>query len=125
NFSKVRFNSLSASGVVGQNSCSFAAGISALQVSPVSPNRASCRCRAALTRCRIWEEGSPGAWEDNSSYSTGGTSTCRSIRSRIGPESRDRYRSTALGVQVQGRVGWPKYPQGQGFMAATSINRQG
>ena len=29
------------------------------------------------------------------------------------------------GVQVQARVGWPRYPHLQGFMAAASINRQG
>ena len=121
----MRFKSLPASAVVGQNSCSFAAGISALQVSPSSPNRSSWSFLAAFTRSRMAAEGSPASWEDSSSYSTGGTSTWRSIRSSSGPEIRDRYRSTALGVQVQGRVGWPKYPQGQGFMAATSMNRQG
>ena len=31
----------------------------------------------------------------------------------------------ALGVLVLGRVGWPKLPHLQGFMAATSIKRLG
>ena len=33
--------------------------------------------------------------------------------------------STALGVQVHSRVGWPRYPHLQGFMAHTSMNRLG
>ena len=59
------------------------------------------------------------------SNSTGGTSTWMSSRSSSGPLTRERYRATAVAEQVHARVGWPKYPQGQGFIAATSMTEQG
>lgn len=48
-----------------------------------------------------------------------------SIRSRIGPDRRDRYRSIAIGLQVQDFSESPIYPHGQGFMAHTRENRHG
>lgn len=56
---------------------------------------------------------------------TRGTWMNISIRSRIGPERRERYRSIAIGLQVQDFSGSPIYPHGQGFMAHTREKRQG
>ena len=61
--------------------------------------RSICRCRAAVTRFRMLWEGSPAALPDRSSI--------------------------WLGVQVQARVREPRFPQGQGFMAATSMKEAG
>ena len=61
----------------------------------------------------------------SSLYSTGGTSICKSSRSSIGPDIRLRYFLTAFAEQVHFLVGWPKKPQGQGFIAATRVNELG
>ena len=62
---------------------------------------------------------------ESSAYSSAGTSTQMSIRSRSGPETRARYCLTSRSVQVQRCVGWPYQPQRQGFMAQTSMKRLG
>lgn len=56
---------------------------------------------------------------------TRGTWMKRSIRSRIGPESRERYRSIVFGEQVHSFSGSHMYPHGHGFMAHTRENRDG
>ena len=60
----------------------------------------------------------PSATFDKSSNGTGGTSMCKSIRSRSGPEMRAMYFSIATGAHLHGRFGSPRKPQGQGFIAA-------
>lgn len=47
------------------------------------------------------------------------------MRSSSGSDMRLRYAVTFCGVQVHFFTGLPKFPQGQGFIAATSITRQG
>ena len=56
----------------------------------VPSNRAVCRARAAITRARMAAEGSSRVSPVRAVTSTGGSSRCRSIRSRRGPESRPR-----------------------------------
>src|SRR5882724_13170554 len=70
-------------------------------------------------------EDSSGAAEARSRYCTGGTSTWRSMRSSNGPEIRLRYFFTSRGEQLQVFSGWPRWPQGQGFIAPTNISRAG
>ena len=48
-----------------------------------------------------------------------------SIRSRSGPDSRDRYAATVCPEQVHGRSVAPAYPHGQGFAAVTNMQRAG
>ena len=48
-----------------------------------------------------------------------------SMRSNIGPERRERYRSIAIELQVHAFSGSPIYPHGQGFIAHTRENRHG
>src|SRR6266478_4924804 len=48
-----------------------------------------------------------------------------SMRSSKGPEIFETYRWIIGGVQWHSRVGAPKYPQGQGFIAAASTKREG
>ncbi len=43
-----------------------------------------------------------------------------SIRSRIGPDTRDAYRRTAIGGQRQLAPGVPAMPHGHGFAASTN-----
>ena len=62
---------------------------------------------------------------ERAEYSSAGTSTTMSMRSRKGPETRARYCLTSRSVQVQRCVGWPYQPQRQGFMAQTSMKRLG
>src|SRR5262249_16128931 len=47
------------------------------------------------------------------------------MRSRSGPEMRLTYFFTSKGVQAQCLSGWPRWPQGQGFIAPTSVRRAG
>ena len=45
--------------------------------------------------------------------------------SKRGPDTLDRYFCTLLSEQLHFRVGCPKYPQGQGFIAAITKQEQG
>ena len=56
----------------------------------LSAKRSCCRWRAATTRSRICAEVSPVRSLVISRNFTGGTSTCRSMRSSSGPEMRPR-----------------------------------
>jgi hypothetical protein len=47
------------------------------------------------------------------------------MRSSNGPEIFETYLWIIGGVQWHSRVGSPKYPHGQGFIAAASMNREG
>jgi hypothetical protein len=81
--------------------------------------------RAAVTRVRILAEDSATPSAARLRYGTGGTSTCRSKRSRRGREMRPRYFFPSRGMQAQGWSGLPRWPQGQGFIAPTSVRRAG
>ena len=72
---------------------------------PLVPKRAAWRERAWRTSERKAAEVGPGGASASWVKGTAGTSTCRSIRSRSGPEIRLRYFSTCGGVQVQARRG--------------------
>lgn len=60
----------------------------ALGAASVSSNRASWTSRAWATRAAAWAVPSAGGGRARSAAVTGGTSTCRSIRSISGPEMR-------------------------------------
>ena len=68
---------------------------------------------------------SPDRFSQSSPVLTLGTWMNISIRSRIGPESRERYFSIDIGEQVHGFSGSHIYPQGHGFIAPTRENRAG
>ena len=74
---------------------------------------------------RIVAEGSPGAASRSSSIESAGASTWMSMRSSSGPEILPRYLRTCIGEQVHSRRRSPRWPHGQGFIAATSISREG
>ncbi len=57
---------------------------------PILWARAAWMVRAAMTRARTSAEGSPWAPPCRCATSTGGSTTCRSMRSSSGPESRAR-----------------------------------
>ena len=78
--------------------------------------------RAASTRDLTAEDGSASLLVRSSSNFTELTSTIMSMRSSMGPEMRLRYRSTAACEQVHRPLGSPYQPQGQGFIAHTSMN---
>src|SRR6266851_2858523 len=88
--------------------------------------RSLWRPRAAITRSRTSAlDSAKTAVRSSSPAGCRGTSTCRSIRSRIGPDSRARYRCRSIGVHSQSRRGSPAKPQGQGFDAAIRMKRAG
>jgi hypothetical protein len=53
------------------------------------------------------------------------TSTCRSILSNSGPDILPRYLLTCSALQLHRPLSSPRWPQGQGFIAATSCKRAG
>src|SRR5208283_846203 len=119
-------SSFSPSGDIAQCLRIIFGAIWALQYVFFSPlNLSSCRAPAAITRARTAAESSEDDGARNSLYFTAGTSMWMSMRSSSGPEIFDTYRWIIGGVQWQSRVGSPKYPQGHGFIAAASINREG
>lgn len=81
--------------------------------------------RAASTLALILSERRSPDLEKTSPAGTGSIQMCMSMRSSRGPDIRDRYLEIITGVQVHGLSGWPKNPQGHGFMAATSWNSAG
>src|SRR5690606_34995 len=75
--------------------------ICALQCTSSFPAyRCSCNFLAAITRCLIPAESSVDLAFASSLNATGVTSTCRSMRSRSGPETLFKYFCTAPGGQV-------------------------
>ncbi len=108
-----------------QNRPAMAGVIWALQEIPVPAKRLFCWARAASTRSLTAAEDSGVSRRRMASNSTEGTSTWRSIRSSRGPEMRLTYFSTMASVQAHRPEGWPRQPQRQGFIAATSIKRLG
>lgn len=98
---------------------------SALQVIWVPLYLCNCFPRAARTRALIFLEDSDSVVEVRSSKFTLGTSTVRSILSRMGPDTFWVYLRIWCGVQIHMRFGSVRYPHGQGFIAAISINCAG
>src|SRR6266545_1425249 len=66
--------------------------------------------RAAYTCSRIAALLVPSPGLERSSNGTGGTSMCKSMRSRSGPEMRPMYFSTAIGAHLHGFLGSPRKP---------------
>ena len=99
--------------------------ISLLEEIGRAANLSSCFFLARLTRWRTDALSSATFSEDNLSNFTGGTSICKSILSRSGPEIFRLYFKTWAGEHWQSRAGSVNFPQGQGFIAATSIKRAG
>src|SRR5215510_13512430 len=99
--------------------------ICALQKILSLAKRSNCTRRARTTLSRMSDELSPGASLASSLNFTAGTSMCMSIRSSNGPEIFDTYRWIWIGEHLQSRVGSLKNPQGQGFIAAASMKRDG
>ena len=80
---------------------------------------------AFSTRSLIAFESSDGESAASFSNLIRGTSTWRSIRSRMGPEILRWYFMIADGLQEQIFCGSVALPQGQGFIAAMSVKRAG
>src|SRR3989338_11477404 len=99
--------------------------ISLLNRNCESTNLLFCRSRALSIRLRTTSLASPAASSLSFSTATGGTSTCKSIRSRSGPDNLFLYFTTTPGRHLHCLVGCPKNPQGQGFDAARSKNLAG
>src|SRR6267143_723163 len=89
----------------------------------IARNRWRCSSRAIATRSRTVAELSPAGIAASSDGFSAPASTCRSILSRMGPETRLRYR--CFSSTVHWHRGSPSYPQGQGFIAAMSMKREG
>src|SRR5512134_3846649 len=87
--------------------------------------RISWTLRHRFTRSRTVADDSPAEAPSHSSPAIGGTDTERSIRSRSGPENFRANAARSGGGQRQIRLGWPWFPHGQGFVAATMRNRDG
>ena len=113
------------SGVSAQKRSKSFGPMWALQSARLPSRRSRWSRRAASTRFFISEDGSASAFPESSSYSSAGTSTQMSIRSRSGPETRARYFLSSVGVQLHLCVGCPYQPQRQGFIAQTSMKRLG
>ena len=80
---------------------------------------------AASTRARISADVSFFAAFARSLIGSAEASTCMSILSSMGPDTRALYACTCAGVQVHLLRGSPRYPHLQGFIAATSMNLHG
>lgn len=89
------------------------------------PNLSACADRARTVLSRISLPVCPRDFVPISEDDSRGTPTKRSMRSMSGQDIRLRYFSAAVAEHTHGFSRSPKYPQGQGFVAARSWNLAG